>query len=140
MTQHETFEDFADQEYADQVLIRDHTGELWLAFETEWGDWLAVRSRGEGDVEVAEPDRWRPVGPDSVEGLAFPIEAVEVERLRRLVDEDSDRLQEPHPEVERLRATVARVEALADEPSYVDAWNEEAITAHDLRAALRGEQ
>lgn len=72
----------------------------------------------------------------------------DVERLRRLVDENSDRLQEPHPVLERLRATVARVEALADNwkaipydkrTPYDEGWHDALdICETELRAALRG--
>ncbi|MCQ9367365.1 hypothetical protein NQ036_03770 [Brevibacterium sp. 91QC2O2] len=73
---HQTIESFLDAAHSDQLLMRSG-GEVWLAWETEEGEWFAARPRNEDDPVIVTGDRWRPCGPTLVEDLKFPIEVVE---------------------------------------------------------------
>lgn len=71
---HDTVEDFYDAVHTDILVVRAG-GEFWQAWETEDGDWYAARPRHEDDPEGPDGDRWRPIGPELIERLQFPIEA-----------------------------------------------------------------
>ena len=68
-----TMDDFYAAEYDDWVVIRDAKHDVWLACESDHGDWWAVRPRGEEDDHLHRYDQDRPVGPLLVETLWFPI-------------------------------------------------------------------
>lgn len=72
---HENIASFWDAAYDDEVVIRDARNRIWLAWETESGNWFAVRPRSEDDFEPLT-DTWRPVGPAPVVGLPFPLRCV----------------------------------------------------------------
>lgn len=78
MTRHINADSFYEAEYGEEVLLRDRHHEHWLAFESDWGDWWAVRPRSEDDDVPDEGKRWTPIGPVSVEILPFPVVAVKV--------------------------------------------------------------
>lgn len=71
-TLHHTSEDFYDAIYGDTVTIRDGIARLWLAFESEDGDWFAVRPRHEEDGRGSEKDPWRPIGPLPLDKVPLP--------------------------------------------------------------------
>lgn len=73
---HEDFESFDAAEYDDTLIVSDGVGLIWTAFETEWGDWYAVRPRNEDDEPGPDGDRWRPVGLVDVEAMSFPLRCV----------------------------------------------------------------
>jgi hypothetical protein len=74
---YEDFDSF-DAAQHDAVIIQDARFDVWVAFQTDGGDWLAVRPRNEGEEPSGEDDdRWRPLGPEDVEGLSYPISVVE---------------------------------------------------------------
>ena len=79
-TTHETFSHFLDAAHDDLLIIRS-CGELWLAWETEDGEWFAVRPRSDEDQDGPDGDRWRPVGPTPVESMTFPLVAVRLGEL-----------------------------------------------------------
>jgi hypothetical protein len=72
---HEDMDSFWDAVYDDEVVIRDAERRIWLAWETENGNWYAVRPRSEDDPE-RYGDPCRPVGPFPVENLSFPLHCV----------------------------------------------------------------
>lgn len=71
-TKHEGIDGFYTAEHTEMLIVRA-AGEAWLAWETEDGDWFAIRPRSEDDAEGSEEDRWRPIGPEPIESLNFPI-------------------------------------------------------------------
>lgn len=72
MFEHDTIEDFYASEHGDFMTVVAE-GEVWLAWETEDGDWWAFRPRHEEDRDGPEGDRFRPVGPTPLESLRFPV-------------------------------------------------------------------
>lgn len=75
---HEDIDSLYDAEHDDHLLVRDAAHRLWLAWETEDGDWFAVRARDEDDSElnVDVGDRWRPIGPCPISLLHYPVTVV----------------------------------------------------------------
>lgn len=78
VTTHEDFDSFHEAEHDEALVIRDGRGDPWLAFQTEDGDWYAVRPRHEDDEPYSEHDPWRPVGLVEVESLRYPLHVVPV--------------------------------------------------------------
>lgn len=71
---HEDHDSFCAAEHTDQIIIRDRDGLIWQAWETEDGDWYAIRPRNDDDQPHGfDDDGWRPVGPDGIESLRFPL-------------------------------------------------------------------
>jgi hypothetical protein len=79
---YDDFESFSEAEHG-PVMIQDARFDPWAAFQTEDGDWLAVRARHEDDEPYSEHDPWRPVGPEEVEELRFPLRVAEVAQVFR---------------------------------------------------------
>lgn len=69
---HESIDSFLGVFYGDHVVIRDRASCLWLAWESENGDWYASRSRAEDDGAFSADDPWRPIGPEPIEHLPLP--------------------------------------------------------------------
>jgi hypothetical protein len=79
---YDDFESFSEAEHG-PVVIQDARFDPWVAFQTEEGDWLAVRARHKDDERYSEHDPWRPVGPEEVEELRFPVRVAEVAQVFR---------------------------------------------------------
>ncbi len=73
MFEHETIEDFYAAEHT-ELMVVTAAGDIWLAWETEDGEWWVTRPRHEDDAEGPEGDKQRPVGPSPLESLPFPIQ------------------------------------------------------------------
>ncbi|MDS2172503.1 hypothetical protein Q7C18_07345 [Nesterenkonia sp. CL21] len=76
MDRHDNLDDFLEAVYTDYLAVRDSTGQWWQSWESEDGEWYALRPRNEEDPEGPTGDRYRPVGPIYLERLAFPIQCV----------------------------------------------------------------
>lgn len=113
----ESMDDFLDRLWGDEVVIRDGSSRLWLAWETQDGDWLASRPRAEDDYAHSADDPWRPVGPEPIERLPLPwlvsqpgYAPTEVGVPPDMVQEYLDRLKGMSPSP-RLSKQIAELES-----------------------------
>lgn len=75
MIEHENIESFHEAEYSEHMIVLAE-GDLWLAWESEDGEWWVTRPRHEDDAAGPEGDPSRPIGPSPLDGLQFPIRCV----------------------------------------------------------------
>lgn len=78
MPNFDTEEEFLAAELNSDLVLCDAVGDLWLAWEDDYGDWWAIRSRGEDDHPGPKGDEPRPVGPNRISSLRFPVAALDV--------------------------------------------------------------
>lgn len=73
----ETEEEFIEANLSDTQVLRDAVGDTWLVWPGE-DDWYAVRPRNEDDPNGPDGDGARPVGPELIESIPFPVTALDV--------------------------------------------------------------
>lgn len=76
----ETEEEFTTAEPCDIHVLRDSTGEVWMTWDTEDGDWYAIRPRNEDDPKGRNGDVARPVGPTPIGNIPFPVAVIDVHK------------------------------------------------------------
>ena len=127
MDKHEDIESFYDAVYGDQLLILSQDREAWLAWETEDGGWYGVRSRHEYDPEGPDGDRWRPVGPELLERIKFPIQCTQINDMPGLLTA---------AQVEAAARKLHRIDG--DEAGFQREWDHELLDVkHGYRNRAR---
>lgn len=79
---HETAEDFLEAEHDDNLLI-SAGGAEWLGWQTEYGEWYFVRPLDDSDGTGPERDPYRPVGPDHLDRMPFPMVVIHTSEALR---------------------------------------------------------
>lgn len=76
-TTFETEDEFLESDLSDTQVLRDADGNVWLAWPGE-DDWYALRPRSEDEPKGPDGDEPRPIGPEPLDSVPFPVIALDV--------------------------------------------------------------